>query len=127
MVNLMTGFIATLEVSLNGSPTVSPTTQASWSGVPFALRFTSTIFDTVLQSRERREVDLALQILAENVERLRTSQTEMSPDDQKLAEYYLGRIANVQAFFRFAQLALESVVGQGNAIDFSAVTKIKIE
>jgi len=36
-VNLMTGFIATDEVSLNGSPTVSPTTVAACSSVPLAL------------------------------------------------------------------------------------------
>ena len=34
--NLITGFSATDDVSLNGSPTVSPTTHASCSGVPFA-------------------------------------------------------------------------------------------
>src|SRR5262249_46066291 len=44
VVNLITGFIATDEVSLNGSPTVSPTTVAAWSGVPFAFSSTSTIF-----------------------------------------------------------------------------------
>ena len=40
----MTGFIATDEVSLNGSPTVSPTTVAACSCVPFSLRSTSTTF-----------------------------------------------------------------------------------
>src|SRR5215467_883226 len=44
VVNLITGFIATDEVSLNGSPTVSPTTVAAWSGVPLAFSSTSTIF-----------------------------------------------------------------------------------
>ena len=44
VVNLMTGFSATEEVSLNGSPTVSPMTVASCSGVPFCLSSTSTIF-----------------------------------------------------------------------------------
>jgi len=39
VVNLMMGFIATLLVSLNGSPTVSPTTQASCSLVPFFSEF----------------------------------------------------------------------------------------
>ena len=33
MVNLITGFSETDEVSLNGSPTVLPTTVAAWSGV----------------------------------------------------------------------------------------------
>ena len=34
----MIGFMATEEVSLNGSPTVSPTTVAACSGVPFCLQ-----------------------------------------------------------------------------------------
>src|ERR1041384_6269323 len=44
VVNLITGFIATDEVSLNGSPTVSPTTVASCRAVPFIFRSTSTTF-----------------------------------------------------------------------------------
>src|SRR4026207_537253 len=44
VVNLMIGFIATDEVSLNGSPTVSPTTVAACSSVPFSFRSTSTSF-----------------------------------------------------------------------------------
>ncbi len=44
VVNLMIGFRATEEVSLKGSPTVSPTTDASCRGVPFSCRSTSTTF-----------------------------------------------------------------------------------
>ena len=40
----MTGFMATEEVSLNGSPTVSPTMVASCSSVPFILSSVSTSF-----------------------------------------------------------------------------------
>ncbi len=50
MVNLMIGFMATDEVSLNGSPTVSPTTQAAWSGVPFSFSSTSTSFFALSQA-----------------------------------------------------------------------------
>src|SRR5205823_7735017 len=50
VVNLMTGFIATDDVSLNGSPTVSPTTVAACSGVPFAFSSTSTIFFALSQA-----------------------------------------------------------------------------
>jgi hypothetical protein len=46
----MTGFIATEEVSLKGSPTVSPTTHASWSGVPFAFSSVSTTFFALSQA-----------------------------------------------------------------------------
>src|SRR5713226_7236832 len=44
VVNLITGFMATDDVSLKGSPTVSPTTVAAWRGVPFCFSSTSTIF-----------------------------------------------------------------------------------
>jgi hypothetical protein len=50
VVNLMIGFIATLEVSLNGSPTVSPTTVAAWRSVPFALSSVSTTFFALSQA-----------------------------------------------------------------------------
>ena len=50
VVNLMTGFIATDEVSLNGSPTVSPTTEAACSSVPFILSSVSTIFFALSQA-----------------------------------------------------------------------------
>ena len=50
MVNLMIGFIATDEVSLNGSPTVSPTTVASCSGVFFILSSVSTTFLALSQA-----------------------------------------------------------------------------
>src|SRR6185437_11525958 len=50
VVNLITGFRATDEVSLNGSPTVSPTTVAACSSVPFCLSSTSTIFLALSQA-----------------------------------------------------------------------------
>ena len=48
--NLMIGFIATDEVSLKGSPTVSPTTHAAWRSVPFAFSSTSTTFFALSQA-----------------------------------------------------------------------------
>ena len=50
VVNLITGFMATEEVSLNGSPTVSPTTVAACRSVPFWRRSTSTIFLALSQA-----------------------------------------------------------------------------
>src|SRR5579872_5118422 len=50
VVNLITGFRATDDVSLNGSPTVSPITVASCSGVPFCFSSTSTIFLALSQA-----------------------------------------------------------------------------
>src|SRR6184192_3748397 len=46
----MTGFMATDEVSLKGSPTVSPTTTAPCSSVPFILSSVSTTFLALSQA-----------------------------------------------------------------------------
>src|SRR5262245_31521542 len=59
------------------------------------------IVTTVFQSRERREIEIALQVLAENIQRLQDNANTFSDDDRELAEFYLERIANVQALFRF--------------------------
>src|SRR3990172_93835 len=59
VVNLMTGFMATEEVSLKGSPTVSPTTVAAWRGVPFMFNLTSTIFFALSQAAPAFAIKIA--------------------------------------------------------------------
>jgi DNA-binding transcriptional regulator GbsR (MarR family) len=84
------------------------------------------VIRSVLSSRERREVDLALQVLGESVEKLKLAESELSPEERELAQYYLERIADLQSFFQFAQIALETVLGGVQSLDFDAVTKIEI-
>ena len=61
------------------------------------------------------------------IEKLQAAECELSPEEQQLARYYLDRIADLQAFFQFAQLALHAVVGSDKALDFDAITRIEIE
>ncbi|MBK6324811.1 MAG: hypothetical protein KBE23_02465 [Chloroflexi bacterium] len=84
------------------------------------------VIRNVLSSRERREVELALQVLGNSVEKLQSAGDELSPADRQLAEFYLERIADLQAFFTVAQMALETVLGSDESVDFDAVTKIEI-
>jgi DNA-binding transcriptional regulator GbsR (MarR family) len=84
------------------------------------------VIRNVLNSRERREVQLALQVLSDSVEKLQLADDELVPGDQALAAFYLGRIADLQSFFRFAQMALETVLGSDSSLDFEAVSKIEI-
>ncbi len=84
------------------------------------------VIRNVLGSRERREVELALQVLGDSVEKLQSAGNELSPEDRQLAEFYLERIADLQAFFTVAQMALETVLGSDESVDFDAVTKIEI-
>ncbi len=85
------------------------------------------VIRNVLSSRERREVQLALHVLGDSVEKLKNAENELSPKDRELAKFYLERIADLQAFFTVAQLALETVVGSDDALDFDAVTRIELK
>jgi DNA-binding transcriptional regulator GbsR (MarR family) len=81
----------------------------------------------VLESRESREVQLALNVLGESVEKLKSAEDELSEEEIELARYYLERIGELQSFFQVAQLVITAVLGGDEAIDFEAVTKIDIE
>lgn len=81
----------------------------------------------VLSSRESREVRLALQVLGDSVEKLKSAEGELSPEERELSRYYLDRIAELQSFFQVAQLALTAVLGDDEGVDFEAVTNIEIE
>ncbi|HFC11221.1 MAG TPA: hypothetical protein ENJ56_00150 [Anaerolineae bacterium] len=84
------------------------------------------VVHSVLNGRERREVSVALQVLADSVESLKSAEAELTPEEIKLKEYYLERIVDLQAFFSFAHMALESVLGSDNTIAFEEVTRIDI-
>jgi DNA-binding transcriptional regulator GbsR (MarR family) len=84
------------------------------------------VIRNVLGSRERREVDLALHVLGDSVEKLQKAEGELTPEEKELAQYYLERIADLQSFFQFAQNALETVLGSQESLDFEAITKIEI-
>lgn len=84
------------------------------------------VIRNVLGSREQREVQVALRVLGESVTKLKAAEMQLEPEEQELARYYLERIAELQSFFQFAQMALETVVGSKEALDFEAVTKIEI-
>ena len=84
------------------------------------------VIRNVLGSRERREVDLALHVLGDSVEKLQKAEGDLTPEEQELAKYYLERIADLQSFFQFAQIALETVLGGVENLDFEAITKSEI-
>ncbi len=84
------------------------------------------VIRNVLSSREQREVQVALDVLGDSIEKLKSAEGELTPEDRELARYYLERIADLQSFFQFAQMALETVLGSDEALDFEAVTRIEI-
>lgn len=86
------------------------------------------VIRNVLTGRERREVHVALNVLAESVQKLKSAdaKNELSDEEQALAHYYLDRVTELHAFFQFAQIALESVLGEDEGLDFDAISKIEI-
>ncbi len=84
------------------------------------------VIRNVLDSREKREVQLAIQVLSESVEKLKMAEPNLAQEDQELAKFYLERVDDLRSFFQFAQIALETVLGNDETLDFDAVTKIEI-
>ncbi|GAB4154583.1 MAG: hypothetical protein Fur0021_21280 [Candidatus Promineifilaceae bacterium] len=84
------------------------------------------VIRSVLNGRERREVQTALQVLGDSVARLQQAEATLNPEEKALAAFYLERMDDLQAFFQVANLALETILGSGASLDFDAVTKIEI-
>jgi len=78
----------------------------------------------VIESRERREVGLALNILEENAERLQRAKSDMSPEEQQLADHYLAQVKNLQGFFKLAQLALELLLSKGGPPNLNQIGSV---
>ena len=62
---------------------------------------------SILESRERREVGIALNVLEDNARKLEEVKSRLSESERKLADHYLDRVKDMQGFFRFALMALE--------------------
>lgn len=84
------------------------------------------VIRNVLNGRERREVQVALEVLHESVDKLKAAEDDLSPEERELATFYLDRMDDLQAFFQVAQLALESVLVSEDSLDFEEITKFDI-
>ena len=85
------------------------------------------IISNILAGREMRDVDRALHVMEENIDRLSDAMPTMSVDDKELAELYLDRIRRMQSLFRFAQLVITSVLAKVGELDIEGVSEIRIE
>ncbi len=85
------------------------------------------VLTNVLGSRELRDVNQALDVLEENIEHLRDTMNTMSPDDRKLASFYIDRIDHMKDFFRFAKLILTSIIERDRNFNVSQVRRVDIE
>jgi HTH-type transcriptional regulator, glycine betaine synthesis regulator len=84
------------------------------------------VIRNVVNGRERREVQVALEVLHDSVEKLKSAEDQLAPEEKELSDFYLMRIDDLQAFFQFAQMAMETVLGGGEGLDFEEITKFEI-
>lgn len=85
-----------------------------------------TVIRNVLSGREMREVQVALQVLDDSVQKLKAADDELTPEERDLARYVLDRIADLRSFFQFAQMALETLVEANEDVDFEDISRIEI-
>lgn len=84
-----------------------------------------TVIRNVLSGREMREVQVALEVLNESIEELKAADAELSPEEVELSAFYLERMNNLQSFFEFAQLVLQTFIGRQDQFDFSAISEVE--
>ena len=73
----------------------------------------------VLRNREMRDIDRALEILAESMESLRDSESKMSDGQKTVSKHYVARIEQLEDFFRLAQAVVGSLMQYGLSFDFN--------
>ncbi len=84
------------------------------------------IITNILSSRELRDVERALAVMTEDVDRLSRAMDDLNEHDKRLAELYLERIGQMQALFRFAQLMISTILAQVGEMDFEDLANIEI-
>ncbi len=73
----------------------------------------------LLRSREMRDVGRALEILSGNSKNLKAMLPQMDERQKKVATHYMGRMEQLEDFFRLAQAVLSSLMEYGLAFDFN--------
>jgi DNA-binding transcriptional regulator GbsR (MarR family) len=85
------------------------------------------IMTNILSGREMRDVERAIAVMDVNTNILETALPTMNETDQKRAELYIERMADMRAMFRFARLVIESILGKAPEIDLDEVSRFEIK
>lgn len=83
-----------------------------------------TVIRNVLSGREMREVQIAIEVLEDSVNKLRNVEEELPLEEQNQAAYVLERIADLRSFFELAQLALETFVESRDETDVEDISRL---
>lgn len=86
------------------------------------------IITNLLNGREMRDLERAINIMDDNSEHLQTAMPDMEATDRELAALYIQRMEQLQALFRFARMLMSTVLSQINdSSDVSDISHIEIE
>jgi len=72
------------------------------------------IVTNILKGREMRDIERTITVLDENSQRLMKVRQTLSDDEQRIAQVYIERMAQLQVLFRFAQLLINNLLAQAN-------------
>jgi DNA-binding transcriptional regulator GbsR (MarR family) len=84
------------------------------------------IISNILNGREIRDIDRALTIMNENIERLNRSMADMNEAEAQLAEVYIERITHMQMMFKFAQTLITSILSRMGDLNLDTISDIEI-
>jgi HTH-type transcriptional regulator, glycine betaine synthesis regulator len=84
------------------------------------------VIRNVVNGRERREVQVALEVLHDSVDKLKSAEDQLTLEEKELSDFYLMRMDDLQAFFQVAQLAMETVLGGEEGLHLDEITKFEI-
>ncbi len=84
------------------------------------------IVSNILKSREMRDLDRALHIMQENIERLNRSLDDMNEAEREVATVYIERISHMQTMFRFAQTLIGSILTRLTDLEIDDISNIEL-
>lgn len=83
------------------------------------------VLTNILGSRELRDVNQALRVLAENRQELAQGLDDLSDEERQLTEFYLERLERLEEFFQLAHLLLTTFIQ--HVQEQQDVSEIKID
>lgn len=80
----------------------------------------------ILKSREMRDLERALHIMQENIDRLNKSMPQMNEAEKEVADVYVERISDMQTTFRFAQTLIASILTRLTDLEIDDISNIEL-
>ncbi len=85
------------------------------------------IITNILSGREMRDVERALSVMRENINRLNEAMPTMAEEDRQLAELYIDRISKMQGLFRLAQVIITTLLTRAGDLNVDALTRTEVD